>query len=351
MALFLTTEDLIRAGGLDMGRVASVVTEALVAHARGEAILPVKTSVVLDPTTQARCNAMPAALPKAGVIGVKWVSVFPENPARHRVPTVAAVMVVSNASNGSPLAILDATLVSNMRTGAMTAVAARHLARRASETAALVGAGAQGQTQLLGLATGCPGLKRVRVAAKTPDEAERFVRAMALWAPGVGLEAAPSVEAAARQADVIVTATSAQQPFLRAEWIAPGSLYVHVAQLEDEFGVARQADRIVVDHWETLKKGRQTLSVMYREGLLKDSDIYAELCEIVAGIKPGRERESERIYFSTVGMAHVDLAVAATLMEEARRLGLGTPLPFTPCDLTDAKVARVWREAHAEAPR
>jgi ornithine cyclodeaminase/alanine dehydrogenase-like protein (mu-crystallin family) len=127
-------------------------------------------------------------------------------------------------------------------------------------------------------------------------------------------------------ADVLITATSAQAPLLKAEWMKPGSFYSHIGGWEDEYAVAKQCDKIVCDDWETVKHRTQTISRMYKEGLLKDEDIYANIVDIVMGKKKGRESDTERIYFNAVGLSYVDIAIAMAMFNKARAADIGQKL-------------------------
>jgi ornithine cyclodeaminase/alanine dehydrogenase-like protein (mu-crystallin family) len=127
-------------------------------------------------------------------------------------------------------------------------------------------------------------------------------------------------------ADIIVTATSAQAPLLKAAWVKPGAFYSHVGGWEDEYAVAKNCDKIVCDDWETVKHRTQTLSRMYKDGALTDADIHADLVELATGAKPGRESATERIYFNAVGLAYVDVAIAVAMYERAVESGLGQNL-------------------------
>jgi ornithine cyclodeaminase/alanine dehydrogenase-like protein (mu-crystallin family) len=127
-------------------------------------------------------------------------------------------------------------------------------------------------------------------------------------------------------ADILVTATSAQAPLLKAAWMKPGSFYSHVGGWEDEYAVAKQCQKIVCDDWETVKHRTQTLSRMYKDGELADSDVHGNLDEVVAGEKPGRETDEERVYFNAVGLAFVDVAIALAMYRRATGAGKGREL-------------------------
>ena len=127
-------------------------------------------------------------------------------------------------------------------------------------------------------------------------------------------------------ADILVTATSAQAPLLKAAWMKPGAFYSHIGGWEDEYEVARQCQKIVCDDWETVKHRTQTLSRMYKDGELSDGDIYANLIDVVAGTKGGRASDEERVYFNAVGLAFVDVAIAYAMFRRASEAGYGTRL-------------------------
>ena len=135
-------------------------------------------------------------------------------------------------------------------------------------------------------------------------------------------------QAAVKDADIIVTAISGQKDILKACWIKKGAFYIHVAGWEDEYAVPKSAAKIVCDDWECIKHRTQTISRMYKEGLLKDDEIYGNLDEIVAGEKPGRESADEFIYFCSVGLAFIDVSFANYTYEKAKKLNKGTWFEF-----------------------
>jgi ornithine cyclodeaminase/alanine dehydrogenase-like protein (mu-crystallin family) len=221
---------------------------------------------------------------------------------------------------------MDATLISSVRTGGIAGVAAKYLANPDAAVLGMIGSGAQARSQLMAMAEVLPRLAEIRVFSPTREHRERYVREMGELYP-FRLLACETAEEAMRDADILVTATSTQAPLLKARWVKPGSFYSHVAGWEDEFEVAQQADKIVVDDWEMTKhRGSQTLARMYREKLITDDRIHANLEEIVCGEKPGRERPDERVYFSSVGLSILDTAIAMFIYREALARGVGTPL-------------------------
>ncbi|HWB72317.1 MAG TPA: ornithine cyclodeaminase family protein [Egibacteraceae bacterium] len=324
---YLSQEDLLEAGCFDFRLVIEAAESSLLAHPRGDVIFPEKVVQIFNEETQERINCLPATLRAENVCGVKWVSVFPPNVPRFGLQNLTAVFILSEIEKGFPLAVLEGTLASNMRVGAVGALAARHFAPAEARTIGFIGSGEQAKMHLLAMKAVRPSLVECRVSAKTAEEEREFVRQMESILPEVEFVPAGTDGARAMEgADILVTATSAQAPLLRAAWMKPGSFYSHVGGWEDEYDVARKCDKIVCDHWDTVKHRTQTLSRMYQDGELRDADIYANLDEVVAGEKPGRERDDERVYFNAVGLAFVDVAIALAMYRRAVEAGKGQEL-------------------------
>jgi ornithine cyclodeaminase/alanine dehydrogenase-like protein (mu-crystallin family) len=323
---YLSQEDLLQAGCLDFRLAIRAAESALLAHRNGEVLFPEKIVQIFDQDTQERINCLPATLLAERVCGVKWVSVFPPN-VRFGLQNLTALFILSEIERGFPIAVLEGTLASNIRVGAMGALAAKHFAPADARVIGFIGSGEQAKMHLLAMKTVRPSLTECRVAAKTAEEEEQFVRELAPLVPGMELVATGTDRARAMEgADILVTATSAQAPLLEAAWMRPGSFYSHVGGWEDEYAVARQCQKIVCDDWETVKHRTQTLSRMYKDGELSDGDIYANLDEVVAGEKPGREADDERVYFNAVGLAFVDVAIALAMYRRATGAGKGREL-------------------------
>ena len=314
----LTQEDLIRAGCFDMKAAVSVIEDAFRKYAEGDVIFPEKVSVIFDQTTQNRINCLPAAILSEKVYGMKWVSVFPDNPHKHDKPNLTAVYLLSELETGYPIAFMEGSMCSNMRTAAVGAVAGKYLARPDSVSIGFIGAGEQAKTHLLAFKTVFPKLSKCYVSSRTIETEKIFIRQMKKFHPEIEYIACNSnYEAAVIDSDIIVTAISGQDKILQPEWIKKGAFYCHVAGLEDDFGVAGKADKIVCDNWEVVKHRTQTISQMYKLGLLSDSDIYADLHEIITGLKNGRQNDEEFIYFNSVGMSFADTALSFWMYKKA----------------------------------
>ncbi len=324
---YFSQEDLLGAGCLDIRLAMEAARQSLLDFKSDEIMFPEKIVQIFNDETQERINCLPATFKRHGVCGVKWVSVFPPNPARHGIQNLSAVIILSEIEHGFPIAFMEGTLCSNMRVGAIGGLAAKHLAREDSETIGFIGAGEQAKMHLLAMKTAMPGLKCCRVAAKLESEEEQFVREMSPILPDLKFVVAKTKRAdAVGDADIIVTATSVQAPLLQAADLKPGFFYSHIGGWEDEYAVAQRCSKIVCDDWETVKHRTQTLSRMYKEGLLKDADIHANLVDLVAGEKPGRESQDECIYFNAVGLSYADVGIAHAMYQRAIEAGMGQDL-------------------------
>lgn len=324
---YFSQEHLLNAGCFDMRLIVEVVEQTLLDFEKGSIMFPEKIVQIFDQRTQERINCLPATMLDEKICGMKWVSVFPENPRKYDLQNLSAIFVLSEIEHGFPVAVMDGTLASNMRVGAVGAVAAKHLAKKDAETIGFIGAGEQAKMHLLAMKVVRPTLKVCRVSALTSAEEQEFIDQLAPIVPDMEFIAANgNAKEAMEGADILVTATSAQAPLLKAEWVKPGAFYSHVGGWEDEYAVVSQSDKIVCDDWQTVTHRTQTLSRMYKEGLIGNHDLHADLHELVSGDKPGRESDEERIYFNAVGLSFLDVAIALTMYKRAKAAGEGQSL-------------------------
>jgi ornithine cyclodeaminase len=327
--LYLTQAD-VRAAGLTMALTLAVVEKTFRLHEQGQIVMPHKTVLDLGERERGRVNAMPAYVGgEFDVCGLKWISGFPQNPFKHNLPRGIGLLVVNDAWTGVPLAIMDATLISAMRTGAVTGVGAKYLARPDSQIVALIGAGVQARTQLEALRETLPNLRLARVYDVRPEVARAFAAEMRQKL-ALEVAAVDTPQAAVEGADVIVTVTVADEPIVKDAWVKPGSLFAHVGSYqEEEEAVVAHSDMIVVDDWgAVLHRETPILAKMYLAGRLSEADIHANLGEIVLGEKAGRRSPTERIFFAPIGMGSEDVAVGSVIYRMAREKGIGRCLPL-----------------------
>lgn len=314
----LSHNDLLNAGCFDIPCALAVVEETLLQYSRNEIAFPDKISQIFDEVTQNRINCLPATLLPQKICGVKWVAVFPQNPILYNLPNLNATILLSEIETGYPIAFMDGTMCSDMRTAAVSTVAAKYLARKDSEVIGFIGSGEQAKMHFLMLKHQFPNLKQCRVASRRESSENLFVEQMSAFCPDIEFVTCKSCyEKAAKGADIVVTAISCQAPILQADWLKDGVFYSHVGGWEDAYDVPLSMQKIVCDAWNAVKHRTQTISRLYKEGKLKDENIYADLYEIVAGKKSGRVTETEKIYFNAVGLSYLDVALAYSFYKKA----------------------------------
>jgi ornithine cyclodeaminase len=329
--LYLSQEDVIAAGGLDMKMVVEGMERAFKLLNAGKVIIPNKIVMTLPPGEKERGRINGLAAYIGGdweVAGIKWIPGFPNNPSRYKLPRANAFLILNDTNTGMPQVIMDGTLLSAMRTGAIGGgVGAKYLARKDSEVAAIIGMGVQARTQALALKTVLPKLKEIRGFDVWKDRG-RLVAKDIEKMTGITTKFVDTPKEAVEGADVIDTVTVADEPIVKDAWIKKGNLFIHMGSyIEEEYDVVLHANKLIADDWEIVKHRKTpVLARMYDEGKIKDSDIYANLDEIVAGKKKGRETDDERIFFSPIGMAHEDVAVASLVYEQAKKKGIGKKL-------------------------
>ena len=289
-------------------------------HGQGQVENPPKPAV--HPLPGAFLHAMPGLLKRRGLVGLKWVGGFFDNPARG-LPSLSGLIVLNDADTGLPTAVMDCAYITALRTAAASGVAARHLARADAAVVGIVGAGLQGRYNLLALREVLPALRRVKVFDTHSPALERFAADMAAHTH-LEIAPAPSAEAALRGADVAVTATGwLDEAVFRADWVRPGTLVLPVHSRGWHADAVIRADKFVVDDWQQFR------SQLVGPGRFYDAlpEPHAELGQIVAGRKPGRTAPDERIIDFNFGLAIHDVALAAEVLTRARARGLGTRLP------------------------
>lgn len=312
-----------------------IVEDSFLKFSRGDVLCPDKITQVFDSKTQNRINCMPATLLCDKVSGLKWVSVFPSNSLRG-VKNVTGIMLLSEINTGFPIAIIDGTFCTLLRTAAVGCVAAKYLAPRSVKTIGFIGAGEEAKMHFALLKHMFPSISICKVSSRKPASELNFISTFRDILPNVSFVACNGDSSqTVCDADIIVTAISGQSPILKAADIKKGSLYIHVGGWEDEYGVALKADKIICDDWQATKHRSQTICRMYKEGLLQDSSIYANLYEITLGQKKGRENDCEFIYFNSVGLSYIDINLAYYIYKEAQKKNLGDVITLSKADTID----------------
>ncbi|MBT2583871.1 NAD(P)-binding domain-containing protein [Planococcus sp. ISL-109] len=302
------------------------VTKLLLAKHRGQINNPHRT--VLDfPDRQASALYMPSADNKAEIAGIKIVTIFPDNPKQHR-PTTQGVIVLSDATNGEHVAMMTASYLTRLRTGALSAIATDHLARQDSRTLGVIGTGAMAFEQVLGVLA-VRNIEQILLFNRTPEKAARFKEQLEAFGVDVAIHVADSAKTAVESADVIVCATRSVEPVFDGNDLKPGthingvgSYLPHMREMDET--TIRRADKIVADDIIGVQGEAGELIHAANSGNWSFEELHAELEELVAGERPGRESEEEITFFKCVGAAYFDLAVAKGVYRKAQSRDIGT---------------------------
>ncbi len=318
----------VLATGVGMKEALEETEKVLGYHSLGLVNMPDKVVLDLGEKERGRINALSAYLGGDYEIGgVKWVAGFPQNPHKYDIPRANALIILNDCETGMPLAVMDGTYISAMRTGAVTGVGAKYLARKDSSVVAMIGNGPQAYTQIQALQAVLPKLETVRAYDIVREAAVSFADFVTTE---IGLRAVvvDSPEKAVVGADVIVTVTVADEPIVKDKWLKDGYYFAHVGSYQEEDDeVILNASKIVVDKWESvLHRRTPSLAQMYLKGQLPLERIYADIGDIIVGKKPGRESDQERIFFSPIGMGSEDIAFAHRVFTIAKARKLGVPL-------------------------
>ena len=326
--LFISGED-VEELALTSADVVASVEASLRAQGDGEVVLEPREHLIPDPAFKGHFNLLRAYIAPLDVAGVKVVGDYVDN-WKLGLPSELALLTLYDPRTGVPRAILDATEITERRTGAMTALGARHLARQGARVLGHVGARGTAFANVTML-DHLFDFEEIRVTSARPESRDAFGSALEQEL-GKPVRVVETWQEVVEGADIVVEATRLAEPtpLLRTDWIKPGALVVPYGTMSAvELSLTSIMDKIVVDDWGQCRKGRfGSLRAHVDQGLLSEENLHAELGQIVAGKKPGRERDDETILFWHRGLATTDIAVGNALYERAVERGIGTTLRY-----------------------
>lgn len=329
--------DISYINALDVERLAltndeiiSAVEKALLAQGRGETVIEPRVHLVPEDSAKGHFNVLRGYVKPLHAAGVKVVGDFVDN-YKHGLPSEIAVLNLFDPITGVPTAIVDATGITEMRTGAMTAIGARHLARGDSRILGHVGARGTAYWNVR-LLDHLFDFEEIRVHSRRPESRQAFAARVEkdLDKP---VRVVDSWQACLEGADIMVEASRLPepQPLFKTEWVSKGAFVVPYGTMSAvELSLTDVMDKIVVDDWGQCKPGRPfgALRRHVDEGRLTEQSLHAELGDIVAGHKAGREGDAETNLFWHRGLSTSDVALGVAMVEKARSMGLGQRLRF-----------------------
>ncbi|SDG24050.1 L-alanine dehydrogenase [Methanolobus vulcani] len=306
---------------IDMPLTLSAVENGFREHGLKKVQMPPKSYLYFE-KHNGDLRTMPSFMEEKDIAGVKIVNVHPDNREKG-LPTVMAVIVLNSTETGAPLAIMDGTHVTDMRTGAAGGVAAKYLARKDSHVVGMVGTGGQARTQLLALSE-VMDVEEVKITCRNIAHCESFEKDMKKVV-NCDFTRKESIKDVCN-CDVLVTTTPVREPVVKAEWIHEGT---HINAIgadamgkqELESSIMKKARIIVDDIVQASHSGE--VNVPLSQGIISESDIHAELGEVVAGVKKGRLSDEDITIFDSTGLAVQDLVTANIAYTKAVELGIG----------------------------
>jgi alanine dehydrogenase len=301
---------------LDIGLVNRAVEAAFADHGRGEVQQPPKLYVTLP---EGDFRTMPAYLPSLSIAGVKIVNVHPGNPAKG-LPTVMALTVILDIATGMPVAVINATRLTDMRTGAAGAVACKYLSPKKEVVLGVIGTGRQAEAQVAAIARELE-IRGILAWSRNPEHARKFAERLR------GYSCMPVSLERACDCDVLVTTTPSRTPLIRDEWIHEGT---HINAIgadapgkeELDPAILRRAQVFVDDPVQAVHSGE--INVPVSRGIYRETDLAGTLGELVIGKKKRKDAKAITVFDST-GLAIQDLAIASIAMQHGKRIELPFP--------------------------
>ena len=318
--LYLSQEDVI-ALNIPLAEVSQAVERALIEHANKSIEMPPKPGI--HPSYENTfIHAMPAYLKEMDICGIKWVSGFPNN-YKLDLPNISGLIVLNDTHTGIPLSVMDCRWVTTVRTGLVSSIAARFCSNLNPSTLAIVGAGLQGRYHALAISNALPSISEIRYYDLFENARKKFQDWVSPWFKGK-LVACSEPEKCVRGADIIATCTPGDKAIVQNDWFKPGATGIGIeGACAWEIDAIRGADKFIVDDIPQAQYFEKQGD--FPGGL---REVYAELGEVVAGYKKGRDNPDERILVTPLGLAVEDIAVAQVIYLKALKKGTGTRLPL-----------------------
>lgn len=312
----------------NMKEIIGYVETAYSVHAKRKVQMPAKKYLYFK-KYDGDLRVMPCFIRGLDQAGVKNVNVHPNNLRKYNLPTVMGLIELVDPETGYPVAVMDGTWITGMRTGAAGGVATKYLARDNSEILGLVGAGMQAFTQVLAI-NEVMDIKEVRVSCRTCAHRENFAK-MITDNFGITAIAVDTIKEAVTGSDVISTTTPSRVPVIKRKWVDDGT---HINAMgadapgkqEMESHLLEKA-KIVIDCWDQASHSGE-INIPVHEGLIRKSDIYARIGDVVNGDQPGRESDEEITVFDSTGLAVQDIVTAWNICQKAIKKGIGQKINF-----------------------
>ncbi|UXU50073.1 2,3-diaminopropionate biosynthesis protein SbnB [Staphylococcus arlettae] len=328
--LYLNRTDVAQAGGDHSDVYVAALSEALTAHAKQDFVQPLKPYLRAqgkEGHIADRIIAMPSHIGgQDPVSGIKWIGSKHDNPAKRQLERASGVIILNDPETNYPIAVMEASLISSMRTAAVSVIAAQHLAKEGFTDLTIIGCGLIGDRQLQSMLEQFDHIQQVYVYDQFPEASDKFVSKWAAAYPDVNFVQASTAREAVEHAEVLITCTVTDQPYIEYEWLQKGVFISNISIMDIQKEVFVQADKVIVDDWSQANREKKTLNQLVLEGRFSEDALHAELGQLLTGDKPGREHDDEIILLNPMGMAIEDISSAYHMYKRAQQQQIGTTL-------------------------
>lgn len=328
--LYLNRSDIEQAGGNHSTVYVNALTEALKAHANQDFVQPLKPYLRANGTEghiADRIIAMPSHIGgQDPVSGIKWIGSKHDNPSERKIERASGVIILNDPETNYPIAVMEASLISSMRTAAVSVIAAQKLAKKGFEALTIIGCGLIGDRQLQSMLEQFDHIKQVYVFDQFEKASANFIEKWAEARPDIHFVQATTAKEAVENGEVVITCTVTDKPYIEYDWIQKGTFISNISIMDIKKEVFTQADKVLVDDWSQANREKKTINQLVLEGRFSREALHAELGELLTGAKPGRENDDEIILLNPMGMAIEDISSAYYIYKEAKQQQIGTIL-------------------------
>jgi len=328
--LYLNRSDIEQAGGNHSTVYVNALTEALKAHANQDFVQPLKPYLRANGTEghiADRIIAMPSHIGgQDPVSGIKWIGSKHDNPSERKIERASGVIILNDPETNYPIAVMEASLISSMRTSAVSVIAAQKLAKKGFEALTIIGCGLIGDRQLQSMLEQFDHIKQVYVFDQFEKASANFIEKWAEARPDIHFVQATTAKEAVENGEVVITCTVTDKPYIEYDWIQKGTFISNISIMDIKKDVFTQADKVLVDDWSQANREKKTINQLVLEGRFSREALHAELGELLTGAKPGRENDDEIILLNPMGMAIEDISSAYYIYKEAKQQQIGTTL-------------------------
>lgn len=328
--LYLSRKDVIKVGGGQSDLYVEALTEALRLHGKKDFVQPLKPYLRAsgkEGHIADRIIAMPAYIGGNDPIsGIKWIGSKHDNRAARGLERASGLIILNDPDTNFPISAMEASLISSMRTAAVTVVATKHLAKKAFQSVTMIGCGLIASKQVQSLLEQFSQIKEVHLFDLNRPAAIEFAKGWEEQYPSVQFMIHATAEKAIRQGEVIVPCTVTAQPYIEYSWLQKGAFVCNISIMDVKEDVFLQADKVLVDDWDQANREKKVINQLVDEGKFSREQLHAELGEVVLGEKAGREREDEVIILNPMGMALEDVSSAYAIYKRAVEQRVGTEL-------------------------